>query len=55
VGTVFLPLSFVTGLLGTNVASIPGGHDPVAFWLVCGFLFVVAVVAITLIRWHRWL
>jgi zinc transporter len=42
VATVFLPLSFLTGLLGINVAGIPGDHDPVAFWLVCGVLCVIA-------------
>jgi zinc transporter len=42
VATVFLPLSFLTGLLGINVAGIPGDHNPLAFWLVCGALFVVA-------------
>jgi zinc transporter len=42
VATVFLPLSFLTGLLGINVAGIPGDHDPLAFWLVCGALFVIA-------------
>ncbi len=43
VATVFLPLSFFTGLLGINVAGIPGNHDPLAFWLVCAALSVVAV------------
>ena len=43
VATVFLPLGFLTGLLGINVAGIPGDHDPYAFWLVCGFLLLVAV------------
>ncbi len=42
VATVFLPLSFLTGLLGINVAGIPGDHDPLAFWLVCGALCVIA-------------
>jgi len=42
VATVFLPLSFLTGLLGINVAGIPGDHDPMAFWLVCGTLCVIA-------------
>ena len=42
VATVFLPLSFVTGLLGINVAGIPGDHNPQAFWLVCGALCVIA-------------
>ena len=55
VGTVFLPLSFLTGLLGINVAGVPGEHDPVAFWLVCGFLIAVAICAIVVIRWRKWL
>jgi len=43
VATVFLPLGFLTGLLGINVAGIPGDHNPLAFWLVCGALCVIAV------------
>jgi zinc transporter len=42
VATVFLPLSFLTGLLGINVAGIPGDHYPMAFWLVCGTLCLIA-------------
>jgi len=41
VATVFLPLSFLTGLLGINVAGIPGDHNPLAFWLFCGALCVI--------------
>lgn len=55
VGTVFLPLTFFTGLLGINVAGIPDAHDPKAFWLVCGFLLIVVVVALVVIRWRRWI
>jgi len=55
VGTVFLPLTFVTGLLGINVAGIPGEHNPLAFYIVCGFLIAVAIVSILVIRWRKWL
>jgi zinc transporter len=55
IATVFLPMGFITGLLGINVAGIPGTHDPYAFWLVCGMLMAVAVGAIVLIRWRRWM
>lgn len=44
VATVFLPLTFITGLLGINVAGVPGEHDPVAFWMVCGALCVIATL-----------
>lgn len=55
VATVFLPLTFITGLLGINVAGIPDAQNPTAFWLVCGFLLGVAVLALILIRWRRWM
>ncbi len=32
--TVFLPLTFISGLLGMNVAGIAEGHNPCAFWVV---------------------
>jgi zinc transporter len=44
VATVFLPLSFLTGLLGINVAGIPGDHNQLAFWVVCGGLCVIAAI-----------
>jgi zinc transporter len=34
VAAIFLPLSFVTGLLGINVGGIPGTDYPGAFLLV---------------------
>ncbi len=55
VGTVFLPLTFVTGLLGINVAGIPDVHDPLAFWLVCLFLVAIVISAFVLIKWKRWI
>ena len=42
VAMVFLPLTFVTGLLGMNVDDIPYAHHPYAFWWVTGFCLVVA-------------
>jgi zinc transporter len=38
---VFLPLTFITGLLGMNVI-IPFAHEPWAFWGVTGLCLVVA-------------
>ncbi|MFP6579754.1 MAG: CorA family divalent cation transporter, partial [Myxococcota bacterium] len=54
VATVFLPLGFITGLLGINVAGIPGNHNPEAFWQVCGLLLALALVAWGVVaRIHR--
>jgi zinc transporter len=41
VAALFLPLSFLTGLLGINVAGIPGEDYPHAFWVFTGMLVVL--------------
>ncbi len=51
---MFLPLSFLTGLLGINVAGIPGTEDSRAFALVCAALVVVAGFQYWLFRKVRW-
>ncbi|OHV10611.1 zinc transporter ZntB [Kushneria phosphatilytica] len=43
--TIFLPLGFLTGLLGINVGGIPGADNPWAFTI-----FVVLVLAIVLLQ-----
>jgi zinc transporter len=50
VACIFLPLSLLTGLLGINVAGIPGADHPWAFWVVCGILVAVAALEVTLLR-----
>ena len=35
VAGVFLPLGFITGLLGINVGGMPGVESTAAFWVVC--------------------
>jgi len=34
VATIFLPLGFLTGLLGINVGGMPAEDNPNAFWVV---------------------
>lgn len=36
VAAIFLPLGFFTGLMGVNVAGMPGLENEMAFWLVVG-------------------
>jgi zinc transporter len=56
VALVFLPLTFLTGLLGMNVAGIPFAHEPWAFVAVVGVCVAIAIgVAWYFIRakWFR--
>jgi zinc transporter len=50
VATVFLPLTFITGLLGMNVAGIPDQHNPYGFWLVTGLSVIISLLAWILLR-----
>jgi zinc transporter len=52
---IFLPLSFLTGLLGINVGGIPGPESPTAFTVVCIALIVLAGVQGWLFRRLRWM
>jgi zinc transporter len=51
----FLPLNLFVGLLGSNVAGIPGAQSPYAFWEVIGILiFIVVVEYIIFMRLKLW-
>jgi zinc transporter len=55
VAGIFLPLTFLTGLLGINVGGIPGMDDPWAFWRVVAICLMVFVALIVTFRRLRWL
>lgn len=51
---VFLPLTFITGLLGMNVAGIPFAHEPWAFWGVFGLCVAISVAVTAYFVGRRW-
>ncbi|TKB28199.1 zinc transporter ZntB [Desulfopila sp. IMCC35006] len=55
VTTIFLPLSFFTGLLGINVGGIPGAANPWAFLIVIALLLGVCFVQFLYFRKKHWL
>jgi len=54
VALIFLPLTFVTGLLGMNVEGIPYAHSPWSFWGVVIFCVVIAVTISAYFIRARW-
>lgn len=52
---LFLPLTFLTGLLGVNLAGIPAARDGNAFWIFCAILVVVVALLAIILRRLRWL
>ncbi|MDF4535100.1 CorA family divalent cation transporter, partial [Vibrio parahaemolyticus] len=41
IAAIFLPTSFLTGLLGVNVGGIPGTESPIGFGLFCAGLGLI--------------
>lgn len=52
---IFLPMSFLTGLLGTNVGGIPLATNPYGFLVACLVMVGVALGQWWLFRRLRWL
>lgn len=50
VAGLFLPLGFLTGLLGINVAGLPGTEDADAFIIVCVVLLGIAALELLIFR-----
>ncbi|WP_338446561.1 CorA family divalent cation transporter [Pelagerythrobacter marensis] len=55
VAFIFLPLTFVTGLLGMNVEGIPFAREEWAFWGVLGFCLLIAAIVLGWFAARHWL
>ena len=49
ISAVFLPLGFLTGLMGINLAGMPGANWPPAFWVFTAALVALSVVLLAVI------
>ena len=52
--TIFLPLGFLTGLMGINIGGMPGVNDSSAFWLFTGICAVLVVFQVALFKKLNW-
>ena len=55
VAGIFLPLSFLTGLMGINVGGMPGVDDSHAFWVVVAICIGVMMCQLFLFWRWKWL
>ncbi|ART80549.1 zinc transporter ZntB [Oceanisphaera avium] len=51
---LFLPATFLTGLLGVNLAGIPGAENPHAFWTFCAILGSLGGALALWLKARRW-
>lgn len=54
VAAIFLPLGFLTGLLGINVGGIPGAENTNAFMIFIGILIAVVVLQVYIFKKKKW-
>ncbi len=55
VSAFFLPLTFVTGLLGMNLAGIPYSHEPWSFSAVVGLTAGLGVALLGFLKSQHWI
>lgn len=55
VAGVFLPLGFITGLLGINVGGMPGVDSDMAFWIVCALILAIGIAEWLFLKRRGWL
>ena len=55
IAAIFLPLTFVAGLLGANVGGIPGATNQHGFLITSGVLGVIGAAGYALARRSKWL
>lgn len=54
IAAIFLPLGFLTGLLGINIGGMPGANNENAFWIFSGILVGLVSLQIFIFKKLRW-
>lgn len=54
ISAIFLPLTFLSGMLGMNVAGLPGTENNSAFWVVSGICLLIAIGLLIWFKFKKW-
>jgi magnesium transporter len=57
IATIFMPITFITGVFGQNFAHAPQvEHDTgYLFWYVLAFMLAITIAQLLYFRWKRWM
>ncbi len=53
--TIFVPLTFLTGVYGMNFEVLPGKNNPLGFWELCIAMLVLVFALLFYFRRRKWL
>ena len=54
IASIFLPLGFLTGLLGINIEGIPGATNQSAFYIFCGIITLITAIQVIIFKKLKW-
>ena len=54
IAAIFLPLGFLTGLMGVNIGGMPGVDNSWAFWTFSWVLIVLVVIQVIIFKRLKW-
>ena len=54
VAAIFLPITFISGVFGMNVAGLPGLENINSFWVLSGVMVVISAATLIWLRHNRW-
>ncbi len=53
--TIFIPLSFITGVYGMNFQHMPGLSSPLGFWATVGLMVIIVLFMLLFFKRKRWM
>jgi len=54
VAVIFLPITFISGVFGMNVAGLPGLEAINSFWIVSGVMLAISIAIMIGLRMKKW-
>ena len=54
ISTIFLPLSFISGVFGMNFKNIPTAMHPLGFYMTVFGMLVIALGMLWYFKWRKW-
>ena len=54
VAAIFLPITFISGVFGMNVAGLPGLEEINSFWIVSAVMLAISVAILIGLRLKKW-